>query len=416
MSAERFPLNFERFVARRYLFSGKKKASFSAITLISVLGVALGVYALIVVIAVMDGFDRNLMEKFIGASSHITVDPAWAGAPAIQSDVMLEKIRAVPGVHAAAPVIQRLTMLTVDEGEAPQRQAGVLLQGVDFEHEPNVTKLMDDVVGDATPEARQIVVGRQIVEEQLYARLQQPMKLFTARIVDTPSGPVPAIRTLTLAGTFKTGFPQSDEMMAYIDINYARQLFGVPDDYVDGLRVSVKNLDDVDAVAKTLRGMVGENYRVTTWLERNAMLFSALRLEKWAMFIILLLVVLIAAFNIIGILTMIVLEKTREIGILKSMGATEGSILRVFLNQGLAIGAAGITAGAVAGLATCFALSRIRLEAIGGPYLDDRIPVLVTPVTVALILGSSLAIVLLASLLPARQAARLDPVEALRYE
>jgi lipoprotein-releasing system permease protein len=197
----------------------------------------------------------------------------------------------------------------------------------------------------------------------------------------------------------------------------AQNLFMAPEGQVDGLRVMVENPNEVEAVSTKLQEMLGEGILVTTWQTRNKALFDALVLEKWAMFIILLLIVLVAAFNIIGTLTMVVTDKTREIGILKSMGATEGAILRVFRNQGLFIGGIGTALGTIGGLLTCYILANhVRIPELQSAYMSDSIPVEIDPLMVVLIVFCAMLICLLASLYPARQAAKLDPVEALRYE
>jgi lipoprotein-releasing system permease protein len=202
-----------------------------------------------------------------------------------------------------------------------------------------------------------------------------------------------------------------------MSLDGARRLFLMEPDAVDTIHLMVRDPKAVREMRDKIQRGLGPGYSVTTWQERNPVLFSALQLEEWAMFIILLLIVLVAAFNIIGTLIMVVVEKTREIGILKSMGATRSAILRIFLYQGMMIGGVGTTLGAVGGILVCYVLKyHVKINILSEAYLSDRIPLLINPWMNALIVVCSMAICLGASLYPARQAAKLDPVEALRYE
>ncbi len=410
-------MRFEPFIARRYLFSGHHKALLSAITLISIGGVAVGVFALIVVIAVMEGFDRNLVEKIIGAYAHIEIVRASTDSPPVVPAKMLTTIEKLPGVKAVGPVIMRQALLQVipGEGEEP-RQTAVFVQGVDLERERHITKLMDKVSGKAMPDHGEIVIGKKVAQ-RLYIPLGTRVTVFSPVFVRTPTGGTALARNAVVAGIFDSGFPEADEMIAYTDLETARALFMVPEDEVDGLHLVVDDPQKVDQVKRLVQEAVGPAYLVTTWRERNPVLFDALVLEKWAMFIILLLIVLVASFNIVGTLIMVVIEKTREIGILKSMGATEDAIMRIFVFQGLFIGGIGTLLGAVGGLSTCYLLqNHIRIDILSEAYLSDRIPILINTQWNILIILSALAICLITSLYPARQAAKLDPVEALRYE
>ncbi len=410
-------MRFEPFIARRYLFSGQHKALVSAITIISVAGVAVGVFALIVVIAVMEGFDKNLVDKVIGAYAHIEIVRATTDAPPIDPETMLPLVAQVPGVRAAGPVIMRQALLQVagSEGEEP-RQTAVFIQGVDPEREQHITKIMKNVMGKAQPDLGEIVVGKKVAQK-LFLPLGTRVTVFSPVFVKTPTGGTALARNATVVGTFESGYPEADELFAYTNLETARALFLVAENEVDGLHLLVEKPDSIDHVKREIQKVLGPAYLVTTWRERNPVLFDALVLEKWAMFIILLLIVLVAAFNIIGTLIMVVIEKTREIGILKSMGATEDAIMRIFVFQGLFIGGLGTTIGTVLGLSVCYLLKyHIRIDVLSEAYLSDRIPVEMNVWWNVLIVVSAMAICVLTSLYPARQAAKLDPVEALRYE
>lgn len=410
-------MRFEPFIARRYLFSGHHKALVSAITLISIAGVAVGVFALIVVLAVMSGFDKNLVDKIIGAYAHIEIVRATTASPPINAKAMLPELEQIPGVKAAGPVIMRQALLQVSPGEGEEtRQSAAFVQGVDIDREREITKLMDKVVGKAHPDKGEIVLGKKLAQK-LFVSLGARVTVFSPLFVRTPTGGTALARNAVVAGLFESGFPEADEMIAYTDLETARALFMVPEDEVDGIHLVVDNPETVESVKHAIQERLGSDYLVTTWRERNPVLFDALVLEKWAMFIILLLIVLVAAFNIVGTLIMVVIEKTREIGILKSMGATDEAIMRIFLLQGLFIGGIGTAIGTIGGLTVCYLLQHhVRINVLSEAYLSDRIPILMDARWNILIVCSAILICLITSIYPARQAAKLDPVEALRYE
>lgn len=409
-------MKFERFIARRYLFSGQNKALVSLITIISILGVALGVMALIIVTAVMDGFDDTLRKQIVGMNADIEV-VRYGDAQAITTST-IEQIRALPGVKGVAPVIMRYALIQVPgEGNA-NRQTVVRVQGLDMDLEDSITNIRQNVEGNKSPADDEIVLGASAAEQFLQVLPGEEINLIIPQFIESAMfGRVPRMFPARVAGKFRTGFVEHDSGYAYMSLAGAERMFGAQPGQIDALRVMVKDQKQLENVANDIRKITGNMAQVTTWISRNENLFNVLVLEKWAMFIILLLIVLVAAFNIIGTLTMVVTDKTREIGIMKSMGAPESAILRIFRNQGLFIGGIGTAIGASLGLFTCYMLKyHIRIPQLKEAYMSEYVPVLIDPFMVVLIIVSAMLICLLASLYPARQAAKLDPVEALRYE
>lgn len=406
-----------RFLSVRYLLAREGRTLISLITLISVMGIAVGVMALVVVISVMQGFHLVLTDRLMGVFSHVEVWPQYADEPLADWEKQLEVIRKVPGVVAASPVINQPTFMQRESG-ADRDRAGVVLRGLDMSIEGKVSTLTHKIErGVGTPGENEVVLGREVAR-RMHVAIGDTVWV-SGVIARTANGPVPKLLRLKVVGTFTSGLFDIDQTMAYTTIPTAQRLFNLKNN-ISFIHARVENPDR----APELRSLISEKLQgdvlVRPWQEINRPFFQALAMEKIAMFVILSLIVVVAAFNIIGTLIMIVSKKTREIGILKAMGATRGDILRVFLMVGFVIGVVGNGVGLALGLRLCWFV-RHHIEKIyelpGTVYYGlERLPVVVDPQIVLAILGTSMFICTTAAIIPAVQASRLKPVEALRYE
>jgi lipoprotein-releasing system permease protein len=411
----------EWYIARRYLASRRKGRFLSLITLIAVGGIFLGVMALITVIAVMTGLQRDLQEKILGSNPHVFVFQTGDGLRLSGWRDALDRVREVPGVMAAAPFIMTHVAVTKDVVFV---QAG-MLYGI----EPGAAGIPLSDVERAIQEGKKalgptqsglpgVLVGARLAEK-LGARPGDTLLVASLEnIKRSASGDiVPVYREFEVTGTFETGMYEYDQQNLYVELPVAQDLLDMQPDEVGGLAVNVGDPWNAQDVAREIDLALGFPFWTSDWMTLNRQLFSALKLEKLAMGVILFLIVLVAAFNIISTLIMVVTDKTREIGILKSMGMTDGRILRVFVLQGLTIGLIGTALGAAGGLALVWLLDRYEFIKLPGEvYFIDTLPVALDPVDMALILVVSLLISFTATIYPARQASRLQPVEAIRHE
>lgn len=420
---------FEWFVAWRYLFNRQRRALVSVITIISMAGVAVGVAALITVIGVMDGADELLFGRIADLYPHVRIQDLRGSESRLDSE-LLARLRADERIAYAEPVIQKQAIAQVHRGiDAPKK--GVILLGVDRVGAGELYDILDTdlVQGVATtvvdPETgeegevvelgpRDVLIGGPLAG-QLGAGLNRRLIVIAAsNPVRTATVPVFKQLKFRVVGHFKSGFYEFDANTAVVSEAAMRELFRVPEGGFDFIHVKLK---DPFTATKYKRELGLEMpFYVTTWAEENGQFFSALKLEKYAMFIILLLIIFVAAFNIIGTLILMVIDKTREIGILRAIGAGRRVVARIFLLNGVLIGLVGTAIGLVIGLVLCALIPIAPLEMPAAIYNFDHLPVEVRPLTVITIVVSSMAICTLAALFPAMQAARLHPVEALRHD
>ncbi len=410
---------FERDIARRYLRGAGQRGLVSFITTIAVGGVAVGVMALIVVIGVLNGLQDNLRDRILGGGPHAVVLQLanqfrmddWQG--------VLDRVRADEGVVAAAPFA--FTKVVMNAGD--NYNESVVLRGIsDDPQATQVSGLVDHLVLGDTPFAETesghggIVVGRGLARQLgLYIGKQVTVaSLENAPL--TSLGLSPTLRRFEVVGVFQTGLYQYDDELAIVALPEAQALLGLGDG-VTGVEFDVADPWDAAEVSQRLEASLGYPYKIDDWQELNRSLFSALKLEKLGMAVVLTLIVLVASFNIVSTLVMIVGDKTREIGILRSMGVTARGIGRVFTYMGLFIGIVGTTIGAALGATLAWLLSRYEFISLPNDvYFLDKLPIALDPFDVSLIIGGSILISFLATIYPARKAAALAPVDAIRHE
>lgn len=408
------------FIARRYLSSRRGRGFLSLITWIAIGGVAVGVMALIVVISVMSGLQRDLREKILGANAHGMVLELGQAVRMESWESVRRRVAEDPDVVGAAPFIYTEVGLNVPGGSYSE---GAVLRGMAGDSVAlSVTEIDDHLVAGTMPFG-ETESGRPGIV--LGASLADRLGLFPGRQVTvvsfqgaelTPTGIQPQMRLYEVTGLFETGLYQYDTKFAYVELASAQSLLRMGD-AVTGVEFNVRDPWRSGEVADRLEEALGFPYRVEDWQRQNASLFSALKLEKFAMGIILLLIVLVASFNIVSTLIMVVTDKVREIGILRTMGLTAKDITRVFVLQGVVIGIVGTALGTGLGLLLSALLDRYEFITLPGDvYFVDRLPVDVNVPDVLIIVLASLAISLLATLYPSRRAADYTPVEAIRHE
>lgn len=416
-------LGLEAALAWRYLRSRRGSSLLSLISVIAIGGVAVGVSALILIMGVMNGLQRDLREKILVGSPDVRVLTYGEDLRMDKWRDALARVRATPGVVSAAPVV--LTQGLVGKGvqgfTSPAQIVGIEPAG------PNVADVTSvrqhAVLGNFSfrtegGERRGAVLGKRLAE-QLNVLPGDKMSIVTRSGVTTnpvTGDAVPTFEEFTVTGVFETGMYEYDNTYLYVDLARAQRLAGLGD-AVTGLEVRTTDRWRANEIAKTLGDRLGFPYFTRDWQEQNSSLFQALKLEKLGMSVILLLIVVVAAFNIVSTLTMVVTDKTREIGILKAMGLPARSVRRVFFLQGLVIGLVGTVAGLALGLAGAFALERgkfIKLDP--SVYFIDHLPVSTEPQDILVTVAASIAIAALATLYPAMQAAKLYPIDAIRHE
>ena len=399
-------MNFEWWLTLRYL-TAKKDKFLSVINFVAVAGIAIGVMALIIVIGVMTGFDHDLREKIVGANAHVFVEKE-IGLKNYQQ--LNQRLKVLPGVVASTPYIHGNVFL-----EAGTRAASLILRGVDPSSEGGVTRINSYLRHGKIADLKEdgVIIGSQMASFYGY-------RLGDSLTIIAPASGVAGEGwryQFKVAGIFTSGMYDYDMNLILVDLHRAQEIFNIGANAVTGIGLKLRNPDDAPKVKKEIYDTIGFSFLVRTWMETNANFFAALALEKFAMFIILTLIVLVASFNIISTLIVTVTSKVKDIGILKSIGASRASIHRIFTWQGLSLGVMGTLWGFIGGVGVIILLKKYQFIKLPQDiYYIDHLPVLIQASDVGLIVGAAMLITYAATIYPALKAANLEPVEALRYE
>ncbi len=410
-------MSFEYFIGSRYLRAKQKETFISLITLLSIAGVTVGVMALIVVIAVMAGFESDLRNRILGVESHVVI--MRHGSSLFDYRRISEQVEDTDGVEAATPFIYTQIML-----RSSSNVSGAILRGIDPKSADRVIKILESPVLQGLikihdGENKQTSVPGIILGKELARNLGvvkgDAIYLISSRGMISPMGHIPVMKRFEVAGVFESGLYEYDSSLAYIHLHEAQKVLRMADS-VTGIEVRVNDIYDAKNVAEKIVTTLGFPYWAKDWMQMNRNLFSALKLEKTVMFIILALIVLVAAFNIASTLIMMVMGKTKDIAILKAMGALDGSIRKIFIFKGMVIGSVGTTLGVCLGFILCKLLEKYKfIELPGDVYYISTLPVRLEFLDVFIIATAAMVICFVATIYPAHQASKLNPVEAIRY-
>jgi lipoprotein-releasing system permease protein len=410
---------FEWMVAARYLRAKRQESFISVISGFSLIGIALGVATLIIVMSVMNGFRAELLGRILGLNGHLVVQNIDGAIPGY--DALAARIRMVPGVTSATPIIEGQVLVNAEGDSIGARVRG--LESKDLMNLTTVSSTLSPGTMAAFDEGDSVILGARLAE-QLGLAPGMMVTLIAPKGAVTPFGTTPRIKTYRVAGTFRIGMSEYDSMFVFMPLKEA-QLFFDLGDAAQGIEVMVANPDNVAAWRQPVLRVAGQGARITDWQQMNSSFFGALIVERNVMFMILTLIILVAALNIVSGLIMLVKDKGGDIAILRTMGATQGAVMRVFFIAGAAIGTIGTISGLIIGIVFCANIESIRqfLSRITGTTLFDptiyflsQIPAKIDPWDVVSVVGMALSLSFLATLYPSWRAARLDPVEALRYE
>jgi lipoprotein-releasing system permease protein len=405
-------MGYELFIASRYLKAKRKQAFISVITFISTLGIAIGVMALVIALALITGFQQDVQDKILGATSHIMVSDLSGEGLSGYGD-LITQVERVKGVEFVSPVIYDMVLIS-----GPYKSKGGMLKGIDFDldktHSPWLAKLDKGSLPTDSPREG-ILLGKEIAFS-IGASVGDVVTVLTSSSRLSPMGLIPKTKRFQVSGIFSTGLYEFDSTTALVSLRSAQKFFGL-EERINHLQIKIADIFQAPKVAEELRLALPPTTYVTTWMDLNRSLFSALKLEKNIMFLTITLIVVVAALNIIATLILMVMEKTRDIGILMAIGAPAGSIRKVFFLQGAMIGLIGTAGGVLLGLLCCWLANTFQLIKVPVDiYQISYVPFHIKPIDLGVIIGVSLSISLLSTLFPSRRASKIDPVVALKYE
>jgi lipoprotein-releasing system permease protein len=410
---------FEWMLAGRYLRARSKRGSLSVIALFSFIGIALGVSALIIVMSVMNGFHKELFDKILGLNGHVVIrakDRDFTDYAAVA-----ERIRAVAGVKNVLPVVEGQVLMTTPATSGVVSVRGI--QEADFKAMDAVAKKVFFGTIDGFDKANGIAIGTRLANA-LGVRHGDEVTMISPRGATTPFGTTPRVKSYPIVAIFEIGMPEFDATIGFLPFEEAQKYFNASG-AAHALEVVVDDPNGVDQLRTALTAAAGEGMEITDWRERNATFHNALQVEQSAMFVILSLIILVAALNIISGLIMLVKDKGRDVAILRTMGATRGAVMRVFFVTGASIGIVGTLVGLALGVAFCLNIEHIRQFLYwltttqlfpSTVHFLSRLPSQMDTGDVLFVVLMSLSLSIIATLYPSWRAARLDPVEALRYE